>query len=62
MVGFNLLDLLFGNNLICVSSTDPPAIKTAKSSETQVGRMGVLQCDAAAVPTPEFEWYRDEKR
>ncbi|XP_046892200.1 limbic system-associated membrane protein isoform X2 [Hypomesus transpacificus] len=40
----------------------PPAIKTAKSSETQVGRMGVLQCDAAAVPTPEFEWYRDEKR
>ncbi|XP_055752258.1 limbic system-associated membrane protein isoform X4 [Salvelinus fontinalis] len=40
----------------------PPAIKNAKSSETQVGRMGVLQCDAAAVPKPEFEWYRDDKR
>ncbi|KAG7223095.1 hypothetical protein INR49_015854 [Caranx melampygus] len=24
--------------------------------------MGTLQCDATAVPTPEFEWYRDEKR
>ncbi|KAM6959108.1 limbic system-associated membrane protein [Aplochiton taeniatus] len=40
----------------------PPAIKNVKSCETQVGRMGVLQCDAAAVPKPEFEWYRDEKR
>lgn len=40
----------------------PPAIKNAKSSETMVGRMGVLQCEATAVPTPEFEWYRDEKR
>uniref|UniRef100_A0A8B9GWA2 Limbic system associated membrane protein n=1 Tax=Astyanax mexicanus TaxID=7994 RepID=A0A8B9GWA2_ASTMX len=40
----------------------PPFIKGAKSSETQVGRMGVLQCDATAVPKPEFEWYRDDKR
>ncbi|KAL4648475.1 limbic system-associated membrane protein isoform X3 [Arapaima gigas] len=40
----------------------PPYIKDAKSSETQVGRLGVLQCDASAVPKPEFEWYRDEKR
>eukprot|EP00063_Salmo_salar_P094634 XP_014069469.1 PREDICTED: limbic system-associated membrane protein-like isoform X1 [Salmo salar] len=40
----------------------PPAIENAKSSETQVGHMGVLQCDVAAVPKPEFEWYRDDKR
>ncbi|KAK1899999.1 Limbic system-associated membrane protein, partial [Dissostichus eleginoides] len=40
----------------------PPTIKKTQSSETPVGRMGTLQCDATAVPTPEFEWYRDEKR
>ncbi|XP_076832881.1 limbic system-associated membrane protein isoform X2 [Brachyhypopomus gauderio] len=40
----------------------PPFIKGAKSSETQVGRQGILQCDATAVPKPEFEWYRDDKR
>uniref|UniRef100_A0A3B4DG94 Ig-like domain-containing protein n=1 Tax=Pygocentrus nattereri TaxID=42514 RepID=A0A3B4DG94_PYGNA len=40
----------------------PPFIKLAKSSETQMGRLGVLQCDATAVPKPEFEWYRDDKR
>ncbi|XP_026871964.1 limbic system-associated membrane protein isoform X1 [Electrophorus electricus] len=40
----------------------PPVIKDAKSSETQVGRQGILQCDATAVPKPEFEWYRDDKR
>ncbi|KAJ4935517.1 hypothetical protein JOQ06_017049, partial [Pogonophryne albipinna] len=39
----------------------PPTIKKTQSSETPVGRMGTLQCDATAVPTPEFEWYRDEK-
>ncbi|KAB5550128.1 hypothetical protein PHYPO_G00050140 [Pangasianodon hypophthalmus] len=40
----------------------PPFIKGSRSSETQVGRQGVLQCDATAVPKPEFEWYRDDKR
>ncbi|KAJ7990233.1 hypothetical protein DPEC_G00298190 [Dallia pectoralis] len=40
----------------------PPTIKTARSTETQMGRMGILQCDASAVPKPEFEWYRDDKR
>ncbi|KAL0972749.1 hypothetical protein UPYG_G00194310 [Umbra pygmaea] len=40
----------------------PPTIKIAKSSETQVGRTGTLQCEVAAVPKPEFEWYRDDKR
>ncbi|KAK5868456.1 hypothetical protein PBY51_009469 [Eleginops maclovinus] len=40
----------------------PPTIKKTQNSETSVGRLGTLQCDATAVPTPEFEWYRDEKR
>ncbi|KAM8853941.1 limbic system-associated membrane protein isoform 1-T1 [Synchiropus picturatus] len=40
----------------------PPTIKKTQSSEAQLGRTGTLQCDATAVPTPEFEWYRDDKR
>ncbi len=47
--------------LICVSS-DPPYIKEVRSSETPVGQAGVLHCEASAVPQPEFEWYRDERR
>lgn len=43
-------------------SADPPTIKKTQNSETPVGRMGTLQCEATAVPKPEFEWYRDEKR
>uniref|UniRef100_A0A8C6TMY2 Limbic system associated membrane protein n=1 Tax=Neogobius melanostomus TaxID=47308 RepID=A0A8C6TMY2_9GOBI len=39
----------------------PPTIQKIQSSETPVGRVGMLQCDANAVPKPEFEWYRDEK-
>uniref|UniRef100_A0A1A8GPQ3 Limbic system-associated membrane protein n=1 Tax=Nothobranchius korthausae TaxID=1143690 RepID=A0A1A8GPQ3_9TELE len=39
-----------------------PTIKKTQSSETPVGRMGTLYCEAVAVPTPEFEWYRDENR
>ncbi|KAK7883128.1 hypothetical protein WMY93_029302 [Mugilogobius chulae] len=40
----------------------PPAIQKIQSSETPVGRMGMLQCDANAVPKPEFEWFRDDKK
>ncbi|KAL2095481.1 hypothetical protein ACEWY4_010200 [Coilia grayii] len=39
-----------------------PFIKDTKSSDPQLGRMGVLQCEASAVPKPEFKWYRDDKR
>ncbi|KAL2095795.1 hypothetical protein ACEWY4_007943 [Coilia grayii] len=39
-----------------------PFIKDTKSSDPQVGRMGVLQCEASAIPKPEFKWYRDDKR
>ncbi|XP_016096592.1 limbic system-associated membrane protein [Sinocyclocheilus grahami] len=40
----------------------PPYIKEVRSSETPVGQAGVLHCEASAVPQPEFEWYRDERR
>ncbi|XP_047247276.1 limbic system-associated membrane protein isoform X2 [Girardinichthys multiradiatus] len=40
----------------------PPSIRKTLSSEPPVGRLGTLQCEAAAVPTPEFEWFRDDKR
>ncbi|XP_030599440.1 limbic system-associated membrane protein isoform X1 [Archocentrus centrarchus] len=40
----------------------PPTIKKTQSSETPVGRNGTLRCEVTAVPTPEFEWYRDDKR
>lgn len=40
----------------------PPTIQKIQSSETPVGQVGMLQCDANAVPKPEFEWYRDDKR
>lgn len=56
-----VLQLLLTKVFFC-DSADPPTIKKTQNSETQVGRMGTLQCEATAVPKPEFEWYRDEKR
>ncbi|XP_062872498.1 limbic system-associated membrane protein isoform X2 [Trichomycterus rosablanca] len=40
----------------------PPFIKDLRNSETQLGGVGHLHCDVTAVPKPEFEWYRDDKR
>lgn len=54
--------LYFDPPPVCVFCADPPTIKKTQNSETAVGRMATLQCDATAVPKPEFEWYRDEKR
>ena len=28
----------------------------------QLGKMTVLRCEAMAVPSAAFEWYRDERR
>ncbi|KAJ8256612.1 hypothetical protein COCON_G00187640 [Conger conger] len=58
----SLVDIQTGREKTKSQPAHPPFIKDVKSSETQVGRMGVLQCDATAVPKPEFEWYRDNKR
>ncbi|RXM99385.1 Limbic system-associated membrane protein [Acipenser ruthenus] len=34
----------------------------SKNAEIPVGRSAALQCNAIAVPKPDFEWYRDDKR
>ncbi|KAG7248757.1 hypothetical protein CRUP_020983 [Coryphaenoides rupestris] len=39
-----------------------PSITDAKNMPGQVGKMAVLRCEAMAVPTATFEWYRDEHR
>lgn len=59
---YDLCIVTLVNQSIFCDSADPPTIKKTQNSETQVGRMGTLQCEATAVPKPEFEWYRDEKR
>uniref|UniRef100_A0A4W5QN25 Ig-like domain-containing protein n=1 Tax=Hucho hucho TaxID=62062 RepID=A0A4W5QN25_9TELE len=33
-----------------------------KSHGVGLGRTALLRCEAAAVPTPSFEWYKGEKR
>ncbi|XP_057193277.1 neuronal growth regulator 1 isoform X3 [Triplophysa rosa] len=40
----------------------PPAIHEMKSHGVRPGQMALLRCEAAAVPSPVFEWYKGEKR
>ncbi|KAJ3589913.1 hypothetical protein NHX12_010754 [Muraenolepis orangiensis] len=40
----------------------PPSISKARSTGTPVGQKGVLQCEASAVPRPDFEWYKEDRR
>ncbi|EMP33670.1 Limbic system-associated membrane protein [Chelonia mydas] len=40
----------------------PPTITESKSNEAATGRQALLKCEASAVPTPDFEWYRDDTR
>uniref|UniRef100_F6XH78 Limbic system associated membrane protein n=1 Tax=Ornithorhynchus anatinus TaxID=9258 RepID=F6XH78_ORNAN len=40
----------------------PPTITESKSNEASTGRPASLTCEAAAVPAPDFEWYRDDTR
>uniref|UniRef100_A0A5F8GW18 Neurotrimin n=1 Tax=Monodelphis domestica TaxID=13616 RepID=A0A5F8GW18_MONDO len=40
----------------------PPYISEAKSTGVAVGQKGTLQCEASAVPSAEFQWYKDDKR
>ncbi|KAL8190872.1 UNVERIFIED_CONTAM: hypothetical protein K2H54_063555 [Gekko kuhli] len=46
----------------CFSHADPPTITESKSNESATGRQASLKCAASAVPTPDFEWYRDDTR
>ncbi|XP_043783438.1 neurotrimin-like [Cervus elaphus] len=41
---------------------DPPYISEAKGTGMPVGQKGTLQCEASAVPSAEFQWYKDDKR
>lgn len=47
---------------MCFLSADPPTITESKSNEAATGRQALLRCEASAVPTPDFEWYRDDTR
>ncbi|XP_073808938.1 neuronal growth regulator 1 isoform X2 [Danio rerio] len=40
----------------------PPAIHEMKSHGVRPGQVALLRCEAAAVPSPVFEWYKGEKR
>lgn len=43
-------------------SADPPYISDAKSTGVPVGQKGILLCEASAVPSADFQWYKDDKR
>lgn len=43
-------------------SVDPPYISEAKGTGVPVGQKGTLQCEASAVPSAEFQWFKDDKR
>nr|XP_020647615.1 neurotrimin-like isoform X2 [Pogona vitticeps] len=40
----------------------PPYISDTKNTGVPVGQKGILQCEASAVPSAEFQWYKDDKR
>ncbi|XP_059913150.1 opioid-binding protein/cell adhesion molecule isoform X1 [Gadus macrocephalus] len=40
----------------------PPSISKARTTGTPVGQKGILQCEASAVPRPDFEWYKEDRR
>ncbi|TSK42076.1 Neuronal growth regulator 1 [Bagarius yarrelli] len=45
-----------------ISPSVPPSIHEMKSHGVQPGYTALLRCEAAAVPSPAFEWYKGEKR
>ncbi|KAL4657608.1 igLON family member 5 isoform X2 [Arapaima gigas] len=40
----------------------PPTITDVKNMPAQLGKVAILRCEAMAVPTASFEWYRDDRR
>ncbi|KAL4647471.1 hypothetical protein GN956_G7986 [Arapaima gigas] len=40
----------------------PPSILSAKGTGAALGQKGILQCEASAVPAPDFHWYREDHR
>lgn len=43
-------------------SSDAPSIHDIKSHGVGLGRTALLRCEALAMPSPTFEWYKGEKR
>ncbi|XP_026883456.1 igLON family member 5 isoform X2 [Electrophorus electricus] len=40
----------------------PPVITDVKNMPAQLGKTAILRCEAMAVPTAAFEWFRDDRR
>ncbi|KAG7469049.1 hypothetical protein MATL_G00124680 [Megalops atlanticus] len=40
----------------------PPTITDVKNMPAHLGKAAVLRCEAMAVPTASFEWFRDDRR
>ncbi|KAJ7985327.1 hypothetical protein DPEC_G00350920 [Dallia pectoralis] len=40
----------------------PPMITDVKNMPAHLGKTAILRCEAMAVPTATFEWYRDDRR
>ncbi|KAB0406977.1 hypothetical protein E2I00_004312 [Balaenoptera physalus] len=40
----------------------PPYISKAKNMGVSVGQKGILSCEASAVPTAEFQWFKEDTR
>ncbi|KAM4650564.1 igLON family member 5 isoform 2-T2 [Discoglossus pictus] len=47
---------------VLITVNYPPSITDVKSAHSPVGKSAVLRCEASAVPPPEFEWFKDDKR
>ncbi|XP_072540476.1 neuronal growth regulator 1 isoform X3 [Salminus brasiliensis] len=45
-----------------ITPSVPPSIHEMKSHGVRPGLTALLRCEAAAVPSPVFEWYKGEKR
>lgn len=58
---FSFLKVLL-NGMDRLLSADPPYISEAKGTGVPVGQKGTLQCEASAVPSAEFQWFKDDKR
>lgn len=59
---FIWLICVIGWHFLSLFSPVPPAIHEIKSHGIGLGRTALLRCEAAAVPSPTFEWYKGEKR
>ncbi|XP_053547206.1 igLON family member 5 [Bombina bombina] len=50
------------NKKVQITVNYPPSITDVKNAQAPVGKSAVLRCEASAVPPPEFEWFKDDKR